>query len=310
MDKKTLKNIISKFQKTGALLRIIFILASLLTLCFLLVNIIYKPFYAYPEIEQIITIISSCALGVFFMFAFSPPRGLQEELILQSAEEIFRPIVIEAINKARKEAVEQNINYLENLIDYKITHITDSVYSNSIKILEEVNPSIIKIVMKAEEFSFDESGNEKNKEALEWFKYLNEYVQRIRGRKYLRVIAIYPRTKQEAESNLKWISRMIEHLKTQKVTNCEIRVVIRDITISCVLLNAKVVFFAFLIDRDFTNFMEVRSKGKDILNRGINDWFDQKFDSQTQKDIYTIFKNGQFNENSFIELQKKVSSYF
>lgn len=134
--------------------------------------------------------------------------------------------------------------------------------------------------------------------------YLNQYVQRSRGRRYLRIIAIYPQAKKEVEDNFKWISQMIEQLKTQNVTNCEIMVVVRNITISCVLLDSKVSLWAFLIDKDFTNFMEIRSKGQDILNRGINDWFDRKFD--TQKGVHTIFKNGQFNEDLFNQLQKNV----
>lgn len=121
----------------------------------LLINLFYHPFSTHPAIEQAVTIISSCLLGVFAVFIFSPPSALQGELILQSAEEIFRPIVNEAIDKARQEAIADNINYIENLMDYKITHVTESVYSNSIKILEEVQPSTIKIVMKAEEFGFD-----------------------------------------------------------------------------------------------------------------------------------------------------------
>ncbi len=293
---------ISKFQKRTY--RIIFILLSIISLFCLLISLFYQPLGAYPNMKQVVTIISSCFLGVFAVFIFSPPGNLQGELILQSAEEIFRPIVSEAINNARQEAMAANVNYIENLMDYRIIHIMESVYLNSIKILEEVQPSTIKIFMRAEEFDFDESTDEKDKEALEWFTYLNQYVSRIRGRKYSRIIAIYPKTKEEAESNYKWICKMIEQLENQNVTNCEIMVVHRDITVSCVLLDSKVSFFAFLIDKDFTNFMEIRSKGKDILNRGINDWFDQKFD--THNNVHTIFKVGRFNKAVFEKFQKNV----
>ncbi len=197
----------------------------------------------------------------------------------------------------------------KDLMEYKVTYITESPYLKSIEILEKKEPSIIKIIMKAREFTFKNIKDVENIEALKWFEYLNKYVQNSNGKRYIRVIAIDPQSQQEAEVEYNWINQMIERLKKNDVTNCEINIIIRDITLSCVLLDSEASFFAFLIDKKFKNFTMISSKEQCILTEGINDWFDKKF-STRKENIYTIFKDGQFNNDSFKKLQDEISQSF
>lgn len=280
---------------------------SSLFICSLIFYLIY-PFT--PPIsstyDTLIKIILPILIGIFLTLTFSPPGKLHGELIIEASESIFAPVIKTAIENSLPDVLSIKLQeQIGKLMEYNITHVKESVYRNSMKILDEAQPSKIKIVMKAGEFEF-EGASDKDKEALRWYDHLNDYVQKSPGRKYERVIAIYPENKAEIKENIDWVRKMTESLQKAKVTNCEIKVVIRDITLSCVLLDSKVSFFAFLIDRDFTNFMRITSRESDMLNRGINDWFDKKFENEQYS--YVVFKNGKATNGKLAELETFVES--
>jgi len=81
---------------------------------------------------------------------------------------------------------------------------------------------------------------------------------------------------------------------------------LREITISSVLLDSTVSFFAFLNDSSVKSFVEVRSLRERELNEGINNWFEKRYHGIDNQHYFLIFGHGQAFVRNLINLKKKL----
>lgn len=301
--------------------RAFFLLASILAICAFAFFILLSENIP-PVASRVLYAVIPLFGGVCFTLFLSPPGKNEASLIEELVQETLKNSINTAVSQAPinitgeifpkeefaqtlKEAMAESIEKgdfpcaeeMLRITKYKINHITSSVYDTSKQIFKKIDPQEIKIVMKAEEFSF-EGDDARNLEAIEWFDFLNNHVKET-GKKYTRVISVFPTSQEDAEKNLKWIKQMCDRLSRKNVKNGEIKVDLRDLTISWVLLDRKVSFFAFLIHNKFDKFVELSSKnnGGTIITE-INTWFDQKFDNDLGH-TYSIYRNGNFDEDNF-----------
>ena len=309
------QDIINRILEThyGKNRTLFFVFTASLSILFFSLFFHYKP--TPPDYIQAILYLLPTLIGVTATLCFVTPGKLEKELIQDTIGAILTKLSEGVIAGNNSTTVTIDTSKCEKYIEmlhYTIRHITGSVYLQSKEILARVNPSKVKIVMKAREFSLDTTRDNSdvnhNSEALDWFNHLNNYVSQYNARSYVRVIALNPKDRSEAERDIIWINDMIEILSANNTRNCEIKIAFRDITLSCVLLDDSTSFFAFLIGNSFNNFMEISSKTARTLNCGINDWFDGKFNDSD--DVFSVYKIGKRNNANLAKITEKLDQTF
>jgi len=214
---KKLRDAIKRYLKT-----IYFILAAL---CFFALLFQYslkfipsESFSKSFELLMIVLVTSFVNLAIY-----SPDKALEDSLHT-AMEEYLKPILNENIansianhlsNRANMHCVDYVSQTLNESFEYRIKYVKSSVYDNSVRILEEIRPTQVKIAMKAREFNFNEDPDNGN-ESLRWFDYLNNYVEGG-GKTYKRIVSINPEAgKGELKKDIEWVEQMVEKLQKKK----------------------------------------------------------------------------------------------
>jgi hypothetical protein len=262
--------------------------------------VIFSILVAILSIEN--KIMSNILVGISSMFGgalvskyLSLPSKLEElneshknEHLISLFENKIKEIIPTLSEEYHKYVMDKDVlpcPHIDNERDYKVKLIDSALYKNSKKILENKNFNYIKILMRAREFNLNEKHKGSNE--MQWFTYLNNYVQSA-GRKYIRVIAIDPKSIAELEQDFEWINILLEILKENNIKHVEIALVVKEVTISTVILDSETVFLAFTTDNSFPNFITIQATdiNNTFLIDDINTWFDKTYNADRYEIIY------------------------